>query len=288
MRGINRADLFLTLIKFHETPEAIPDSLSDLFTSYSSIPKDDQIEHVVKIRDGAYDVFPYPCLGAFLFLKFNLSTHPSYQEHVLSPLKQPFQDSTAEPLFLDLGTCFGQDLRKLAYDGALTNRIWASDIDPEFIELGFQLFNDSNKLLKDHFLCPGNLLSRSPEDRLGVLDDKVTILHASHIFHLFSLEEQKTAIDRCLRLLRKDTGKPVLTLGIQAGSTIPTASLLARIPKYIHNDKSWQELWHEVCGNNTWRDRIKTLDVKSELHKFEVESGTELAWQIFEIWVTFV
>ncbi|OTA83888.1 hypothetical protein M434DRAFT_40138, partial [Hypoxylon sp. CO27-5] len=89
-------------------------------------------------------------------------------------------------LFLDLGTCFGQDLRKLAYDGALVHRLWASDIEPKFIDLGFKLFNDADKLPRDHFICPGNLLSASPEDKLRILDDKVTILHMTAVFHLFS------------------------------------------------------------------------------------------------------
>ncbi|KAI1798673.1 hypothetical protein F4811DRAFT_569359 [Daldinia bambusicola] len=287
MEGINQADLFSTIIKFQKTLDTIPDSLSDLLTSYSGIREDDQLNHIIKIRDGAYDVYPYPCLGGFVFLKFNLSSHPLYQDHVLTPLSQKSPEGTAEPLFLDLGTCFGQDIRKLVYDGALASRVWASDIDPEFIELGFKLFNDADKFPKDHFLCPGNLLSKSSEDRLGVLDDKVTIIHASHVFHLFGLEEQKTAIDRCLRLLRKDTGKPVLVVGIQGGCTTPTAALHTWTPKYVHNEKSWQELWHEVRESDTWRDRIKMLDVKSELQKLGVEPGAELAWQIFEVWVTF-
>ncbi|KAI0110305.1 hypothetical protein F4814DRAFT_426529 [Daldinia grandis] len=159
MGGINKADLFCSLFKFQETPDTIPKSLSDMLTSYSGIAKGSQLEHVVKVRDEAYAVFPYPCLRAFLFLKFNLSTYPAYQKHVLYPLKQPCPDGTAEALFLDLGTCFGQDLRKLVYDGVLTSRIWASDIDLELINLRFKLFNDEDKLPKDHFLCPGKAKS---------------------------------------------------------------------------------------------------------------------------------
>ncbi|KAI0834413.1 hypothetical protein F5Y06DRAFT_279202 [Hypoxylon sp. FL0890] len=293
--------------QFHETLETVPKSLSDLLTSHSGIPKDVQLDHVLKIRDEAYSYFPYPCIGTFRFIEFDLAAHYAYEEHVLFPLKQLSLDGAIEPLFLDLGTCFGQDFRKLAYDGALIHRLWASDIEPKFIDLGFRLFNDADKLPRDHFLCPANLLSRSPEDRLSVLDDKVTILHVTAVFHLFSLEDQKTAADRCLRLLRKDTGSPVLVVGAQVGSMTPGPFQRQNVSqeyshKYNHNERTWQELWKEVCERDAWKDKIKSLDVSSKLLKRtkekdsksgevtvfkEPEAGSNIVWQMFEVWVTF-
>ncbi|KAI8957291.1 hypothetical protein F5Y11DRAFT_360944 [Daldinia sp. FL1419] len=276
-----------SFFKFQDTLDSIPADLSEILLSYSGIAKDNQLQHILKLRDEAYAIYPYPCLAVFLFLEFNLSTHPSYKEHVLSPLMEPCLNGTVEPLFLDIGTCFGQDLRKLVYDGALANRIWASDINSDFIELGFKLFNDVDKWPKDHFLCPGNLLSNSPGDRLMVLDDKVTILHTAHIFHLFNLEDQKAVVDRCLRLLRKDTGKPVLVIGIQGGKTVATSALRGDVPIFIHNEQSWEELWRDICQNHVWRDNVKALEVKSELRKLRGESEENMAWLVFEVCVTF-
>ncbi|KAI1377026.1 hypothetical protein F4677DRAFT_417110 [Hypoxylon crocopeplum] len=293
--------------QYYETLGALPKALTDLLTSYSSIPKDDQLQHVVKLRNEAYACFPYPCIGTFRFLEFDLAAHYAYQEHVLSPLKQPPSDGTIEPLFLDLGTCFGQDLRKLVYDGALTNRLWASDIEPKFIELGFKMFNDEDKLPRSHFLCPGNLLSDSSEDKLKGLDDRVTILHMTAVFHLFSLDGQKTVADRCLRLLRKDTGGPVLVLGAQVGSTVPGPFQRRNVSqeyshKYRHNEQTWEEMWQEVCGGQRWEGKIKSLNVKSKLFKrskkevigsgevtvfTEPDPGSNMVWQMFEVWVTF-
>ncbi|KAI1133981.1 hypothetical protein F5Y05DRAFT_400147 [Hypoxylon sp. FL0543] len=293
--------------QFHETLETLPKSLSDLLSSYSGIPKDVQLEHVLKLRNEAYSCFPYPCIGTFRFLEFDLAAHYAYEEHVLSPLRQPSPDGAIEPLFLDLGTCFGQDLRKLAYDGALVHRLWASDIEPKFIDLGFKLFNDADKLPRDHFLCPGNLLSDSPEDKLRILDDKVTILHLTAVFHLFSLDDQMTAAERCLRLLRKDTGGPVLIIGAQVGSTNPGPFQRRNVSqgyshKYRHNEKTWQELWKEVRARDAWKDKITNLDVKSKLltrsKVKDPESGevtvfkepepeSNMVWQMFEVWITF-
>ncbi|KAI1774847.1 hypothetical protein F4818DRAFT_53739 [Hypoxylon cercidicola] len=294
-------------LRFQETLEALPNALKQVLTSYSGVLENEQVEHVLKLRNEAYSYFPYPCIGMFRFLEFDLSSHFAYQDHVLLPLQQTAPNSTIEPLFLDLGTCFGQDLRKLVFDGASVDRLWASDIEPKFIELGFKLFNDAHKLPRDHFLCPGNLLSNSPEDKLRLLDDKVTILHMTAVFHLFSLEDQKTVADRCLRLLRKDTGGPVLLLGSQVGSTIPgpyqsQVATKDYTHKYRHDEQTWKELWQDVCERESWKDKIKNVDVKSKmLHRTQErdpesgnitvfkqpEPGSTLIWQMFAVWVTF-
>ncbi|KAI6083302.1 hypothetical protein F4821DRAFT_245101 [Hypoxylon rubiginosum] len=294
-------------LRFQETLETLPKALKNVLTSYSDIPENEQVEHVLKLRNEAYTAFPYPCIGMFRFIEFDLSAHFAYQDHVLLPLKQPVSNGKVEPLFLDLGTCFGQDLRKLVYDGAPVDRLWASDIEPKFIELGFKLFNDAQKLPNDHFLCPGNLLSDSPEDKLRLLDDKVTILHMTAVFHLFSLADQKIVADRCLRLLRKDTGGPVLLLGSQVGSTTPGPyqrhiASQDYTHKYRHDEQTWKKLWEEVCGGESWKYKVKNVEVKSKLldrtQKRDPESGkitvftpaspgSTLVWQMFEVWITF-
>ena len=49
--------------------------------------------------------------------------------------------------FLDLGCCFGQELRKVAADGAPSARLYAcGDLRPEFFELGYKLFRDRDSL----------------------------------------------------------------------------------------------------------------------------------------------
>ncbi|KAI0160835.1 hypothetical protein GGR52DRAFT_148359 [Hypoxylon sp. FL1284] len=293
--------------RFQETLESLPKSLEDVLTSYSGVPKDEQVEHVLKVRNEAYEYFPYPCLGMFRFVNLDLAAHYAYEDHVRLPLQQPVPDGATEPLFLDLGTCFGQDVRKLVYDGARVERLWASDIEPKFIELGFELFKDAHKLPNDHFLCPGNLLSDLPDDRLRQLYGKVTILHMTAVFHLFSLQDQKRAADRCLRLLRKDTGGPVLLLGSQVGSTVPGPYQGQNISsgythKYRHDGQTWAELWQEVCGGEEWKEKVKKVETTSKLlgqdqkkdpesgkliEFTEAEPGSTMAWQMFEVWVTF-
>ncbi|KAI1810400.1 hypothetical protein GGS20DRAFT_567643 [Poronia punctata] len=300
--GVSWAD-----VRFRETLHKVPKVMSELLVSYSGIPEDKQIAHVTKLRNEAYVHFPYPCMGSFRFLDLDLSRHPAYKEHVVTPLCQP---AVPEPLFLDCGTCLGQDLRKLVADGVPPHRVWASDIEPQFIELGFELFQDKEKLQRDHFLCPGDLLSESrdpKEDRLVVLDDRVTILNITAVFHLFDLDDHKRIAERCLRLLRKDTGAPVLILGAHVGANKHGRFHRDEEPgryRYQHSPESWQALWSEVCGRSQWKDKIAALEVKSKMFKRvrndddpnadEISTLSEAdpasddrLWQMFEVWVTF-
>lgn len=49
--------------------------------------------------------FPYPCIGMFRFLDLSIPSSPYYNE-VIERLR-------AGEIFLDLGCCFGQELRQL-------------------------------------------------------------------------------------------------------------------------------------------------------------------------------
>jgi hypothetical protein len=291
---------------FQTTIESVPQPVSELLESYSGIPREAQAEHIISLRDEAYKLCPYPCIGNLRFLDFDLAAYPAYQEQVLAPLKRPAVDGEVEPLFLDLGTCFGQDVRRLAYDGAVVDRLWASDIEQHLIDLGFRLFNDGDKLPRSHFLCPGDLLTSSPGDRLRVLDGRVTILHLTAVFHLFTLEDQKTVADRCLRLLRKDAGAPVLILGAQAGSEVAGPFLRQNVSeefshKYRHNVQSWAALWESVRASDEWKGKIKKLEVSSEFRAKvrHPDQGPKnpagqrgdgfsgMKWHVFEVKVTF-
>ncbi|KAI1825292.1 hypothetical protein F4861DRAFT_203829 [Xylaria intraflava] len=296
--------------RYYETIQHVPGPMSELMSSYAGIPEDEQIAHITKLRNAGYAQFPYSCMGTFRFLDLDFSRHEAYKEHVVAPLSQPTAPGEPEPLFLDCGCCLGQDLRKLVADGALPHRIWASDIEPRFIELGFELFRDGDKLPRDHFLCPGNLLATTKdpsEDQLTRLDDRVTILHITAVFHLFDLDNHRRVADRCLRLLRKDTGAPVLILGAQVGSHEPKhvhSQSQPRRTRYFHNVESWEALWREVCGQPQWRDKIATVEVKSKLlgrvrnedsngdtinnlREPEADDVTFRLWHMFQVWVTF-
>lgn len=143
---------------------------------------------------------------------------------------------------LDLGCCLGQDLRKLAYDGAPSENMYASDIDKSFWTFGYDLFLD-RATLKSIFLEADIF---DPESQLKQLDGKIDIVNATSFFHLFDYDGQVKAAKRVVQLLKPNSGSTII--GRQGGQL--EAGNIAHVTKdksvYWHNPESWAKMWEQV------------------------------------------
>lgn len=246
----------------------VPGPMAELLETYSSIPKEEQKAHIVDVRDRAFANHPYPCLGRWRFLELDLSTHPLYQEEILGKLKKKTDNEGPEEewIFLDLGTCLGQDVRKLIFDGADPSRIMGADLRPEFIDVGYALFRDEQTFPRaEHFVAPADVFDFSSSSELSKrCDGRVGILHACAIFHLFSLEQQRVVAKRCLQLLDpRGRGGRVLICGAQVGNVnageYPTRRRDGS--RFRHNGDSWRKMWEEVVAEDEWKGKIRGLEV---------------------------
>jgi hypothetical protein len=149
----------------------------------------------------------------------------------------------------------GQALRQLAFHGADTTRLYGSDLQAEFIELGYDLFRDRDTL-KATFTT-GDMLD--PADQgLAKLDGKITMIHAQSFFHLFSREEQLRVAERMVRLFRADT-KDAMVYGRHIGTIRPGETKTARRTWFLHDQDSFQTLWDEVgkATGTKWRAEVQ-------------------------------
>ncbi|KAJ3343228.1 hypothetical protein HDU93_009212 [Gonapodya sp. JEL0774] len=80
--------------------------------------------------------FAYRCIAELTFLFPRIVTHPVYRS-VLNARAA----STCVLPFLDLGTCFGNDLRKLAVDGYPKKELVGLDVDKTFWDCGLKLYD---------------------------------------------------------------------------------------------------------------------------------------------------
>lgn len=294
-------------------PTTVPPSFSHLLSAYSDIPPNQQKSHIQMIRDRAYEHHKYPCLGRFRFLDLDMSAQLVY-EKVISLFRDshqvdtdPGSDSMGSegeigdgPIFLDLGCCIGQDLRKLLLDcpssvppsPSLTSRLYGADLLPDFIDAGYALFNDGAIMPRSQFIAPADVFDTFEGNALSRLDGKVNVLHAAAFFHLFDLEQQKMVARRCLRLLRRDG----VDVGVAGGSSVPnetragdggtwnrtalifgeqvgnvTAGHAARIStggsRYRHNEESWKRMWEEIAEEEEWKEVVKEVVVESRLEE---------------------
>lgn len=212
-------------------------------------------------RDRAWQIHPYPCIGQFRFLDLSISLHPSYAL-VLNRLTSKNQPQT----LLDLGCCFGQDIRKLVADGAPSSSLYGCDLRPDFFELGYDLFLD-RETLQSKFLA-GDVFAAAEEDggkELAKLDGRLDVVHAASFLHLFSWEEQVRACARIVRLLKPVEGS--MLLGRQVGSGVPGETqdrVRPSLSRYRHDEESFKKMWKEV-GEKTrtrWRVEVESLMVK--------------------------
>ncbi|KAJ2977499.1 hypothetical protein NUW54_g11412 [Trametes sanguinea] len=80
--------------------------------------------HVLEVQAEAYAIYPYPCIQAFNFLRFKLPKLPGYDRLLKLGQDRP------NAILLDMGCCFGNDVRRAAADGFPAKQIIASDLHP--------------------------------------------------------------------------------------------------------------------------------------------------------------
>jgi SAM-dependent methyltransferase len=189
-------------------------------------------------RQRAFEEWPYPCIGHVRFLELTTTTHPKYSE-ILTCLQ-------AGQSFLDVGCCFGQDIRKLLYDGVPSStNMYGIDIEPAFFQLGYDLFRDRNTL-EATFLEADLIKSQHPLPSLEPILGKIDIISAQSLFHLFNLDDQKTVARHLISLTKPGNGAMIAGRQVGCRHAQEGSGLTAETRVFAHNVESWTQLWEEV------------------------------------------
>jgi hypothetical protein len=178
-------------------------------------------------------------VGNWGFLNLSILESPVYDE-VLERVKNGEQ-------YLDIGCCMGQDIRKLAHDGAPSENMYGSDLKTQFWDIGYDLFLDKSTL-NTKFIGADIFDADSGLKELG---GKLNLVHAASFFHLFNWDDQVKAAKGVVKLMKAEPGSMVF--GRQGG--LPVAGMLgsqgfAGVHAYWHNPESWAKLWKQV-GDET-------------------------------------
>jgi len=257
---------------YQPTLDSITEAQRDLLENYSHIPPEKVIPHILEIRDRAWDIQPFPCIGQFRFFDLCLSRSPSYAL-ILSRLQNG--DS-----FLDLGCCFAQDLRKLVHDGAPSTNLYGAELKPEFMSLSYELFLDKDTF-GAHFIQADIFDS---EGALKELDGKMDIVQIGLFLHLWDLEGQTRACERIVQLLKQEKG--VLVTGQQVGATEPHQMRPESGTRmYKHNPDSFERMWREVGirTGSEWLVRAKLdagLGIKEKKRTWDDPNTRRLVFEV--------
>ncbi|GAW13796.1 hypothetical protein ANO14919_031860 [Xylariales sp. No.14919] len=249
--------------RYMHTLPADVEATRTLLEEYSGIPAEDVDRHVYEMRDRLWDIYPYACVGRFRFLSLEFTMDAYYQVALFRLLRAQTESESDdnETRLLDVGCCVGQVLRKLAFDGVHSSRLYGTDIEPRFLDMGYDLFRDRDKF-QGGFVVGDLLKQEEGDDRLGALDRRMTFIHATSFFHLFTWDDQVRAATRMVRFLQPER-QDAMIFGRQVGTTLPRNNGKAGSDKvYLHNANSWQRLWDEV-GERTgtkWRTTMEPTE----------------------------
>ncbi|KAI0653584.1 hypothetical protein C8Q70DRAFT_927470 [Cubamyces menziesii] len=220
-------------------------------------------EHILAVQAEAYAIFPYHCIRRFSFINLKLGRLPAYQQ--LLTLGKERKGAIS----LDIGCCFGNDIRKAVYDGYPVENVVASDLHPaEFWELGHKLFRSTPETFPVPFVAgdafdPAHLAIvppfYTPPDTpvphlstltsLNPLRGHVSAIHASSFFHLFDEEQQFQLAQALAGLLSSEPGSMILGSHggrKEKGYRTETGTQLRvgrKGPMFCHSPESWAELW---------------------------------------------
>ncbi|KAJ7206525.1 hypothetical protein GGX14DRAFT_637459 [Mycena pura] len=232
-------------------------------------------KHILPIQAKAYETFSYPCICFFNFARLRVSKLPAYS-HAMALLRE-----RPDAIFLDLGCCFGTDIRKVAVDGFPMQNLIACDLHGEFWNFGHELFRSTPETFPVAFLSgdvfdPAFLAPSAPRltsirsstvippsnlsniTSLTALTNHISILHCSYVFHLFDEQKQAELARLLAGLLSPLPGSMIF--GSQLAKE--TKGYLLRPPFYsgdaesrvfAHSPESWIDLWEDVFPKGTVR-----------------------------------
>lgn len=225
--------------------------------------------------------------------RLKISTFPAYQEL----LKLGKERKGA--LYLELACCVGNDVRKTVSDGFPVDQVIASDLEPEFWELGHKLFKTTPETFPVPFiqadafnpthLAPSSIPTSPPTDELPPLSSLKTLtplvgrlsaVHASSFFHLFPEEKQLELAKLVAPLLSPEPGS--IMFGGHGG--LPKAGIRLRsnrsrgLHMFCHSPETWKEMWETQVFEP---GQVKVDAFLQEIHRLDTTDPSYwLVWSV--------
>ncbi|KAH9178599.1 hypothetical protein EDB89DRAFT_2111542 [Lactarius sanguifluus] len=231
------------------------------WTQQIGIDDDDELKtHLLSIQAEAYKVTGDPLPGVSrLFPYQNLLKLGREREGAI---------------FLDIGCCFGTDVRKAIADGFPSRNVMTSDLHQGFWDLGHRLFKTTPDTFPVTFV-PGDVFDpeRTPEHHLGTLKSlnplrgHVSAISALSFFHLFPGDAQLRLARALAGLLSPEPGSMIFGKHIGLPESGHREDLSPRVRLFCHTPRSWSGLWD---GGVFLKGTVKVLAFVTEVPKERV------------------
>jgi hypothetical protein len=130
------------------------------------------------------------------------------------------------------------------HDGAPSSNTYGTDLKREFMDIGYDLFQDKDTL-KTTFIG-ADIFDETDASGLKALEGKIDIIHTAFFFHLFDQAGQTQAVRRVIKLFKDEVG--CLLVGRQLGNVEIGVTGNDRF-------RSFKSMWEEVSKETgtEWR-----------------------------------
>ncbi|EME27214.1 hypothetical protein Gasu2_19130 [Galdieria sulphuraria] len=218
--------------------KGLPEIDYEVLQLFPNFTKEDIIQKAREIREKSLSTDFYCCIDGLHFLKFGLKHNPFYGE--------VFQEGKLSELrILDIGCCFGVDIRGLILDGADINNVFGIDLSDSLISLGFELFGDAERL-KGHFIEA----DATSKDFVNTVSEKTggkfDLIILQLVLHTVA-DSGALLIQNVFRLL--NTGGKLIgcTLGTEEDLDEELKVGVGRRRRFIHSERTLSRLFSS-CG----------------------------------------
>ncbi|KAI1392429.1 uncharacterized protein F4822DRAFT_425640 [Hypoxylon trugodes] len=219
-----------------EDVKDIDPSSRQLLETYSGLSPEEVVPHVLAI-----------CIGQMRFIRLTLASYPSYSR-ILERLR-----TDPEARYLDLGCCFGQDIRKLFVDGVKEDQLVGVDLIPDFNTLSYELFRDATKLkFEFHAL---DILDDNAD--FSPLEGRFDVLHLTSFLHIWNWEGQIKVALRIVSFTKPGSILVGSSLGSGVGGEFP--NLEGTGTNFRQSEETFQKFWLEVSEKTGTRWTLKTI-----------------------------
>ena len=194
---LNRIDYLINLcdqsLKNSSNPPLILNRISQDTRKFLKFYGNKNIFEMIKkandFRDKALNVYEYRCIKYSMFIMPRMNRTSRFKTDITPKLL-----SSKKTSILDIGCCFGTDLRYCLFVGCHKEQILGVDISQDFINLGFEFFNDKHQL-NDRFITM-NVLDENGKNFIDLAlklnnNKKFDVIHIGNIYHLLTENDCK-------------------------------------------------------------------------------------------------
>jgi SAM-dependent methyltransferase len=158
---------------------------------------------------------------------------------------------------MDVGCFMGDDLRRLAYDGAPSDKMYGVDIVSHW-DVGFAMYRDKERF-KAQFI-EADIMKPEANAQLAGLEGKIDIISISAVLHQWPWDTQV----ECVKQLVKFSKLGTIVMGHQMGNVNAGELLFAvqGVKQWRQNPESFKRLWDEAgeATGTVWKTEAREID----------------------------